>query len=90
LYRFVSQGLPQDTILPELDTLVRSCGSCGRLQLLSTVHRELLVALVLQKRGSRELVDMLPVDGKRELALLLRAAVRELVEVCEPPEGISH
>ena len=91
LHRFVSQGLPQDTILPELDALVRNCGSSGRLQRLSAVHRELLVALVLQKRGTRELVDLLPVDGKRELALLLRAAVGELLEVCEPSEGmISH
>ena len=91
LHRFVSQGLPQDTILPELDALVRNCGSSGRLQRLSAVHRELLVALVLQKRGTRELVNLLPVDGKRELALLLRAAVGELLEVCEPSEGmISH
>jgi tRNA(Met) cytidine acetyltransferase len=90
LHRFVSRGLPQDTILPELDALIRSCGSSGRLRLLSADHRELLVALMLQKRGTRELVDLLPVDGKRELAMLLRAAVGELLEVCEPPEGISH
>jgi hypothetical protein len=45
---------------------------------------------MLQRRGTRELVDLLPVDGKRELAMLLRAAVGELLEVCEPPEGISH
>ncbi|MGD8234606.1 MAG: GNAT family N-acetyltransferase [Chromatiales bacterium] len=90
LHRFVSPGLPQDTILPELDALVRSCGSSGRLHLLSPVHRELLVALVLQKRGSRELVDMLPVDGKRKLEMLLREAVGELLEVCVTSEEISH
>jgi len=33
----------------------------------------------------------LPVHGKRELARLLRAAVRELLENCETqPEEISH
>ena len=91
LHRFVSLGLPQDSILPELDALVRYCGNSGRLQHLSADHRELLVALVLQKRDSRELVDSLPVHGKRELARLLRAAVRELLENCETqPEEISH
>ncbi|MEJ2317133.1 MAG: GNAT family N-acetyltransferase [Gammaproteobacteria bacterium] len=90
LYRFVSLGLPQDTILPELDALVRSCGSRGRLHLLSKIHRELLVALALQKRGSRELVDSLPVDGKRKLERLLREAVGELLEVCERSEEISY
>lgn len=90
LHRFVSLGLPQDTILPELDALVRSCASSGRLHLLSSAHRELLVALVLQKRGTRELVASLPVDGKRELATLLRAAVGELLEVCDRPEQISY
>jgi hypothetical protein len=90
LHRFVSRGLPQDTILPELDALVRSCGSSGRLRLLSAVHRELLVAMVLQKRGSPELVALLPVAGKRELAMLLRAAVGELLEVCETPGQISR
>ena len=83
LQRFASLGLPQDTILPELDALVRSCASSGRLHLLSTVHRVLLVALVLQKKDSRELVDSLPVDGKRELEKLLRAAVSELLEVSQ-------
>jgi tRNA(Met) C34 N-acetyltransferase TmcA len=90
LQRFASLGLPQDTILPELDALIRSCGSSGRLHLLSTVHRELLVALVLQKKDSRELVDFLPVDGKRELEKLLRAAVSELLEVSETTRGVSH
>ncbi len=90
LQRFVTLALPQDTILPELDALVRNCGSSGRLDLLSTSHRELLVALVLQKRGTRKLVDSLPVNGKRELATLLREAVAELLEVCDTPEQISH
>ena len=90
LQRFVTLGLPQDTILPELDALVRNCGSSGRLDLLSTAHRELLVALVLQKRDTRKLVDSLPINGKRELATLLREAVAELLDVCDTPEQISH
>ena len=90
LRRFVDHGLPQDTILPELDAVVRSCARSGRLRRLSTTHRELLVALVLQKRGSRELVDSLPVDGRRELEKLTRAAVGELLGICERPGEISH
>ena len=90
LHRFVDHGLPQDTILPELDALVRDCGSSGRLRLLPTVHRELLVALVLQKKDTRELVDSLPVDGKRELSMLLRTAVGELLEICETPGEIRN
>ena len=89
LQRFVSHGLPQDAILPELHALVRSCGARGKLRKLLPAHRKLLVSLLLQKRGTRELVDSLPVDGKRGLELLLRAAVSELLEICATSDQLN-
>ncbi|MGD1990723.1 MAG: hypothetical protein PVF16_03890, partial [Chromatiales bacterium] len=90
LQRFVSLGLPQDAILPELHAFVRSCGASGRLQQLVPAHRELLVSLLLQKKSPRELVDSLPVDGKRGLERLLRAAVGELLEICAGPDQLNR
>ena len=90
LERFVSRGLPRDVILPELDALVRSCAENDKLRLLSPVHRELLVSLVLQRRELKQLVRALPIDGKRGLERVLRAAVGKLLEVDEEPGQLSH
>ncbi|MGD8555980.1 MAG: GNAT family N-acetyltransferase [Chromatiales bacterium] len=90
LQRFVSLGLPQDAILPELHACVRSCGASGKLRQLLPAHRELLVSLLLQKKSPRELVDSLPVDGKRGLERLLRVAVGELLEICAGPDQLNR
>lgn len=79
LKRFSETGIPLDAVLPELDASVRSAAATGRLATLPPLDREILVALLLQKRKPQQLLRSLAIDGKRQLQQQLRSAVGMLL-----------
>jgi tRNA(Met) cytidine acetyltransferase len=79
LGRFTEFGLPLDTALPELETLVRHAASRGTLGLLPPKQRALLAGLLLQRKRPQQIVRSLGISGKGEMLSLLARAVGELL-----------